>query len=172
MRRTGLTRSLAGKLLFCFGCMLIVLTARADIYKWTDASGKVHFSDKKPEQVSAETVKMARHTRSDAPNETSVMPAVTPEKAASSAPEQTAAEPQTKKKVVMYSASWCGYCKQARLFFNTNAIPFREYDVETSSKGKRDYEKMHGNGVPIILVDKHKMQGFDSAQFLSLYQAE
>lgn len=28
--------------------------SQAEVYKWTDSSGKVHFSDQKPESVAAE----------------------------------------------------------------------------------------------------------------------
>ncbi len=42
----------------------------------------------------------------------------------------------------MYSTSWCGYCKKTHDYFNSNNIAFEEYDVETTTKGKRDYEKL------------------------------
>ena len=82
-------------------------------------------------------------------------------------PDTTAAEPQKKKKkkkkttrastaqakkVVMYGASWCGVCHRAKEYFARNKIPYVEYDVETSRKSKRDYKRMRGEGVRIILV--------------------
>lgn len=140
---------------------MICVTAEAEIYKWKDANGKVHFSDTKPEQAPAETVMLP-----DAPVRSasaSAPPAFKPQFTPTVAPV-------TQKNVVLYSASWCGYCTQARNFFNANAIPFREYDVETSNKGKRDFKSLGGKAVPIILVDKQKLQGFNSAQFMKQYQ--
>ena len=70
----------------------------------------------------------------------------------------------------MYSTTWCGYCKQARNYFQQNNIAFAEYDVEKSDKGKRDYKKMNGRGVPIILVGDKRMNGFSPGAFEKIYR--
>jgi glutaredoxin len=77
-----------------------------------------------------------------------------------------------REKVVMYSTKRCGYCKQARQYFRRNAIPFKEYDVETSQKGKRDYKKMGGTGVPIIMLGQRRMNGFSEAGFSDFYSRQ
>lgn len=74
------------------------------------------------------------------------------------------------KKVIMYGAEWCGVCKRAKRYFNANNIPFIEYDIDKSKKGRRDYKKLGGGGVPIILVGKHRMQGFSISSFQRYYQ--
>jgi glutaredoxin len=65
----------------------------------------------------------------------------------------------------MLSASWCGTCKKAKQYFRRNGIPFREYDIENSSRGKRLYEQLGATGVPVILVGKQRMNGFSEAGF-------
>lgn len=72
--------------------------------------------------------------------------------------------------IVMYSTRWCGYCEKARRHFKRNQIPFREYDVETSRKGRRDFKALGGRGVPVILVGKQRMNGFNSRSFDQMYQ--
>lgn len=42
-------------ILFCLG--LLALPAQADFYKWTDAEGRVHFSDTAPKEGKAEVLK-------------------------------------------------------------------------------------------------------------------
>ncbi len=74
-----------------------------------------------------------------------------------------------RKSVVMYSAVWCGICKNAKRYFNQNGIAFKEYDIETSAKGRRDYKKLRGRGVPIILVGKKRINGFTPKSFKALY---
>lgn len=64
-------------------------------------------------------------------------------------------------KVVMYSTSWCPVCKRARTYFKTNNISYIEYDIETTNKGKEDYKKMEGRGVPIFIIGKTKINGFE-----------
>ena len=72
--------------------------------------------------------------------------------------------------VVMYSAEWCGICKQARRHFQKEGIPFQEWDVEKSSKGRKDFRALRGRGVPIILVDDKRINGFTKKQFDRAYR--
>lgn len=44
-----------------------------------------------------------------------------------------------------------------------------EYDVEKSSKGKRDFKRLGGTGVPIILVGQKRLNGFSWETFEKLY---
>lgn len=71
--------------------------------------------------------------------------------------------------VVFYSASWCGYCKQAREYMRSKNVPFAEYDVEKTEKGKADLKALHAAGVPVILIGDQKLMGFQPAQFDSAY---
>ncbi|MGI9290354.1 MAG: glutaredoxin domain-containing protein [Gammaproteobacteria bacterium] len=71
----------------------------------------------------------------------------------------------------MYSTEWCGVCKKARNYFTANDIPFKEYDVEKSTKGARDYKKLNARGVPVILVGKSRLNGFSSGKFENLYES-
>ena len=74
------------------------------------------------------------------------------------------------KKVIMYSANWCGVCKKARRYFEKQGIDYKEYDVETSARGKSDYKKLGAKGVPVILVGKQRMNGFSVDGFEKLYR--
>ena len=123
-----------------------------DIHKWRDDNGKIHFGDKPPSDVKSELITVKPNVY-ETPNI-----------------ENLSAAFSTSNKVVMYSATWCGYCKKARNYFKANNIPFSEYDVENSKKGKRDYKKLGAKGVPVILVGKERMNGFSVASFESMYK--
>ncbi|MBA1331992.1 hypothetical protein QQ73_12985 [Candidatus Endoriftia persephone str. Guaymas] len=43
-------------------CLLIAGHATAEIFKWTDRNGKVHFSDKKPRHLEAKKIKLKINT--------------------------------------------------------------------------------------------------------------
>jgi len=127
----------------------------AEIFKWTDDSGKVHFGDSPPRahQVEKIEVKINSYTSSEI------------------VPFEASVSVDTRQgKVVMYSTVWCGYCKKARRYFKENGIPFKEYDTETTKKGRDDYKKLKGTGVPIILVGKKRMNGFSPSGFERLYR--
>lgn len=134
------------------GSCLLVPTAFSEIYKWVDENGKTHFSDQKPEQATVEEIEVKVNT------------ITTP-----SILDSDFLEARDRRKVVMYSAVWCGVCKKAARYFREKKIPFKEYDIEKSRKGRQDYTKLNGRGVPIILVGKKRMNGFSASRFQSMY---
>ena len=138
--------------------LLALPTVSAEIFKWTDAQGRTHFTDKPPKSATTETVKLRINSFSS--------PTVEP----FSFDESLISKRKVSQDVVMYSTTWCGYCKQARRYFQQNSIAFAEYDVEKSDKGKRDYKKMNGRGVPIILVGDKRMNGFSPGAFERIYR--
>jgi glutaredoxin len=75
----------------------------------------------------------------------------------------------TDGRVVLYSASWCPYCDKARAYFQNNGVAFNEYDTEKSAKGRRDYDAMNGDGIPIVLVNNHKIVGWKQREFDRYY---
>lgn len=73
--------------------------------------------------------------------------------------------------VIMLSASWCGYCRQARTFFNAHDIAFTEIDVERTDHAdiKRLYRQ---NGVPVIFIGNEQVSGFDETRLRDLLCVE
>lgn len=146
-------------------CLLLVgLSAYGEIYQWTDEQGRVHFSDKAPETGVVESIGEQLIINSYQGSEVTTAEFLDQRDA-----QQRQKARLKRHSVVMYSAVWCGVCKRARQFFKANNIPFSEYDVETSAKGKNDFARLKGRGVPLILVGKKRMNGFDTARFKQLY---
>lgn len=141
------------KLLAMSTLLLLTVSASplAEIYKWTDKNGKVHFTDNPPnnQQVEKVEVKINTYTAVE------IKPLV----------ERLG----RKDKVVLYTAAWCGYCKKAKKHFQKKRIDYVAYDVEKSSKGKRDYKLLNAKSVPIIIIGDKRMNGFSSTQFDKLY---
>lgn len=63
--------------------------------------------------------------------------------------------------VVLYSTSWCPYCRKARNFLRQANVPFTEYDIEKSAQAYARYEKLSGRGVPVIRIGEQTIQGYD-----------
>ena len=70
--------------------------------------------------------------------------------------------------VVMYATSWCPYCAKARAYFARTGTAYTEYDIEKSAAAKAEFKRLGGRGVPLILVGKEKMSGFNELAFESL----
>jgi glutaredoxin len=66
--------------------------------------------------------------------------------------------------VIMLGAWWCTYCNQAKRYFQKNNIHYCEYDMESTLEGKRLYEKYGGGAVPILLIGKYRLSGFNEQQ--------
>ena len=144
------------RLPFLLISLLLWLPAgQAEIFKWHDDEGNLHFGDRPPQKARTEQVEVEINTFAS--------PEIL------DAPEQAPDRPASAGDVVMYSAEWCGVCTRARNYFRSNDIPFSEYDVEKSSRGKREYQRLGGSGVPIIFVGKRRLNGFRPATFDSIY---
>lgn len=70
----------------------------------------------------------------------------------------------TKPDVIMLGAWWCRYCHQAKRYFQENSIHYCEYDMETTATGKRLYQEHGAGAVPILLIGKYQLSGFNSQQ--------
>jgi glutaredoxin len=159
MTRLPCPQCLAGLLTATLMALVPVSTqVQAEVYKWTDAQGALHFSDKPPREGDAERVQL-QPTNSFRG---------TPRATASEGPVQ-APSPVKTKPVVMYSAEWCGYCRKARRYFQANRIAFRERDIEKDRAARRAYERLGGSGLPLILVGEQRLSGFSQDSFRRLY---
>lgn len=139
--------------MFLLSVVLGGVVVQAEIYTWKDASGKVHFSDKKPEHGLVESV--------DVRVNTIMSPNIS---------DSDFLSTRETGRVVMYSAEWCGVCKKARRYFQQQGIAFKEYDIETTRKGREDFARLNGRGVPVILVGGKRMDGFSAGRFQTMYE--
>lgn len=72
--------------------------------------------------------------------------------------------PDAKTNVVLYGTATCPYCAQARAYLRERNIPFADVDVNTSSKGQRDFAELGARVVPVILVGERRLTGFNRRQ--------
>jgi glutaredoxin len=64
-------------------------------------------------------------------------------------------------RVVIFTIPQCSYCDAAKVFFTRHKIAFGEYDVSSSAKVRKAFQRMGGRGVPLILIGKARFTGFD-----------
>lgn len=150
------------KLILAIVSLLYVLPGHTEVFKWVDSDGVVHFESQPPGNGKSEIVDVDV-TRPPISNPASKYDV------ARAAPSKVETKPERKgkeKKVVMYGAAWCPYCKKAREYFRKKGIRFVEYDVERHSSRMREFKKMGGTGYPLILIGKNQqMQGFSVSGF-------
>ena len=84
--------------------LLLSPSLNADIYKWTDENGNVHFGDTPRVEDNAEKI---------------VVDVISYEYVKVEEIEFYQSDKKSNKpqKVEMYSTTWCGYCRKARKYF-------------------------------------------------------
>ena len=130
--------------------MVFAEPCSAEIYKWTDEKGLIHYSSEKPDNHEFTEIGAEVNTYSSVSYDASKI--------------------DTGKNVVIFSTSWCGTCKKAKTYMRRQGIPFTEYDIEKSSRAKSLYKQLDATGVPVILVGKERMNGFSEAGFKRIYK--
>jgi glutaredoxin len=137
---------------------LALAPIQAEVYKWKDAQGVLHFSDRPPGDGKADRVQLPPANSYPSPP-AEVAPA---ERA-------QAKRPAKARSVVMFSAQWCGYCRKARDYFQSSGVAFRERDIEKDAAARAEYDRLGGTGVPLILVGDRRLNGFSEDSFRRLY---
>jgi glutaredoxin len=135
--------------------VMIAAPASAEIYKWVDENGHVNYSNIKPENQEVTEIEV---------------PISTYEGVSYGSVDHDGSTVDAGKKVVIFSADWCGSCKKAKKYFRRNGIPFTEHDIERGSRAKQLYKQLGATGVPVILVGNKRMNGFTEAGFERIYK--
>ena len=128
--------------------LFIALPAYAGVYKWTDAQGRIQYSDSPPPTAKSTQLKLQSFTGT------------------AQVSQATGAD----SGVTIYTTQWCGVCKRAKAFFAQNNVPFREWDVEKTEFGAIKFKQLGGSGVPLITVGSEKMAGFDAGSFMAMWK--
>jgi glutaredoxin-like YruB-family protein len=62
--------------------------------------------------------------------------------------------------VSLYATSWCPYCAKAREYLRMHGIRYTEYDIEQNAAAEQGYRRLHGNGVPVVVVGEEVIHGY------------
>lgn len=64
--------------------------------------------------------------------------------------------------LVLYSAVWCPYCKQAKDWLAENKIAYRDCDVEKEAACHAHMQAMNTRGVPVMAYKGKVNYGFNA----------
>ncbi|MGW8394989.1 glutaredoxin family protein [Pseudoduganella sp. HUAS MS19] len=86
---------------------------------------------------------------------------------------QSAAAGAKPTDIVLYSAPWCGYCKEAKATFAANDIPYTDCNVEGDLYCKDKFDRLRGTGFPLFVVRGKRLQeGLNYNALISALNAE
>ncbi|MDE1162597.1 MAG: glutaredoxin domain-containing protein [Acidobacteriaceae bacterium] len=67
--------------------------------------------------------------------------------------------------LLVYSADWCRDCRVAKQFLDTNNIPYREIDIETTPGAADEVIAQTGKrGIPQFVIDGKWVQPYRPGQ--------
>lgn len=68
----------------------------------------------------------------------------------------------TDNKITVYSAVWCGFCHQAKQYFDSIGVKYDDKDVEKEPEaGLEAVNKSGQRGIPVIDIDGEIIVGFN-----------
>ena len=76
----------------------------------------------------------------------------------------------TTHQVTLYGTTWCGYCQQAKRFFQSNDIAFTDRDLDEPGVTEEAFERVYeltgrySVSTPTVIVDDHVMLGWSESQ--------
>lgn len=74
-------------------------------------------------------------------------------------------------RVVLYSTSWCGYCRRARRMLDEMGVDFVEKDIEKSRAAAREFQTLVGrSGVPVLNINGSIVRGFNEGRIRQLVE--
>jgi glutaredoxin len=130
--------------------MLVAAGASAQLYRWVDQNGKVHYSDTPP-PASAKNVE--RKNLSGSVIDTSQMP-YEAQLAVRNFP------------VTLYTSPPCKEgCDAARALLNKRGIPFKEVNVVDQGTNDLLRKASGDNQVPVLTVGQQVQKGFEASAF-------
>ncbi len=145
----------------------------AEMYKWVDEKGTIHFQDYRPSNLKPST-KVEILTKEQLEFNNYVK---SPKEGTDKSPYSSLAIDGKKKdtrkskydknqEIELYTTSWCGYCKKARAFLNARGIEFKEYDIEKDKNAAKRHRKLNRRGgIPVAVINGKKIIGFSRASY-------
>ena len=70
--------------------------------------------------------------------------------------------------VILLTKRDCAVCNRTRSLLYERRVPFREFDIELSSVGRREYQRLRANTVPVVMIGRDGSSGQDETTLMQL----
>lgn len=133
----------------------VACAASAQLYRWTDETGRVFVTDTPPPAAARGVQKLPAAPASTAAADTASLPYAV-QLAVKNSP------------VTLYTASDCEPCGTARRLLNTRGVPFREVVVADEAQQQELQRAVGALAVPSIIVGDSVQKGFEEGLYHGL----
>lgn len=136
----------------------------AQVYKWTDSTGKTHYGDAPPEGIAKKEIKISAKSYDGPPQIDNWAEVIR-------RPSPASGNKASSGGLTMFTAVWCGPCKRAKAYLAEKGVGYRDVDIEASDANRDEFRSFGGGGVPLIIAGDKRMRGFSPAALDSLIAA-
>jgi glutaredoxin-like YruB-family protein len=145
----------------------------ADVYRWEDENGVVHYTDTPPgdasewEEVGESTpTQDNRQYENDEPQRPAYDPQAITELLEELNDESEDDEEDIPPSVELYTTNWCTYCKKAKAYFRSKGIAFIEYNIEKDKAAQKRMRKLtKSRAVPFAVINGQQIQGYSTSAY-------
>lgn len=151
-------------------------TSLAEIYKWVDDNGVMHFSDTQPAHISDWEEEQNPASSNQTLQNSGLQKVKLDTDTISEILDQLEGdEEETEDKqqpaVELYVTSWCPWCNKAKSFFISRGITFTEYNIEKDQEAARRMRSLtKSRGVPFAVINGRQIQGYSEADYSQALQ--
>lgn len=122
------------------------------LYRWTDASGRVHYSTTPPPPGAKDVQKRAAPAAAAEPQTGGPLPFAL-QQAVKDFP------------ITLYTTPGCEACAEARKLLNARGIPFKEVSVVEDAQIEELKQAVGSNSVPAMIVGRTVLRGFEEGGY-------
>jgi glutaredoxin-like YruB-family protein len=144
----------------------------ATFYRYTDESGSVRFVTSLADVPArlrdrAQPVTSSRVQRAPA---AATKPAPRVARAARPAAAERALA--RNKEVVVYTTSWCGWCRKTLAYLDQNGVDYENRDIEADDAWREELEEKTGStSIPVVEIDGEIIRGYDPGRMRKLLES-
>lgn len=152
------------KLVFATLAFMPALALAATLYKSIGPDGRVVYSDRPPQNGKVEkTFNFANLPSTPLPD------SVLRYRQELEKGLQNRLAAGDAKQPVLFTAKWCGYCRQAEAYLAEKRVAYTKHDIDTPGGMRAFAESRSGKGVPVLLFKEQKVQGYSRPAYDSLF---
>ncbi len=68
--------------------------------------------------------------------------------------------------VTLYGTANCPYCTKTRQLFARMGVPYTDYDIDADTQAHREFKRLGGVGVPLIVINDTVIRGYSKPHIL------
>lgn len=141
------------------GVMIAMLASAVSaqaVYRWTDANGRVIYSDQPPPPGAKDASERNVKGNSIQNNEASL----------------ASTDAQKKNPVVLFASDCGDACDQAKSYLNKRGIPHTVVDPTRSAElNKKFRDEVGGNVIPVVKIGERRLSGWSESSWSSAFDA-